>query len=307
MRTSIFVLAVGVLSLTGCASTRAAEVREAALQASLKDQSYELPPEKLMAVVRLVLIEQGLTPRDVGVNVVETEASSDSSYGRLHSITDTTRFVASALELNGKTQLSIVEQADRSVSSRAGDSTTRSSKRAHALELEVLRKLDPAKAAAIDAEAERRVEVETKEVEEAPGAWLERRKGFGLGVSVGAGATAMVGAPLTWGFGRVSLLAVPQLQYRLIYMADIAGAFYPTLELGAQVHVTRRYSFAVSALAGVLPFDAEPGLFGFQVTPVIIGLGDREQHQLFLSVPMTFLPRLTPFPLPLVGYTFRFF
>lgn len=302
MRTSLVVL----LLLAGCASTREAEVRASALQASMTEQSYDLPPDKMMAVVRVVMIEQGLPPRDVAENVVETEATASSSYGRQHAIRDSTRFIASALELNGKTRLTIVELTDRSVSSSTGANTTRASKRAAALELEVLRKLDPAKAEAIDAEVQGRVEAETKVVEEAPTTWLERRRDIGVGVSAGAGLTAMVGVPLTWGFGRVSLLAVPQLQYRLVYASDLATAFFPALELGAQVHLARRFSFAVSALGGLLPWDETPGVLGFQVTPIIFALGDREEHQLFLSVPMTFSSRLSPYPLPLVGYTYRF-
>jgi hypothetical protein len=292
--------------VVGCASTRAAAVRTEVLQSSLHAMAYQLPPDKVMSVVRLVLVEQGLPPRDVGVNVVETEVSTQSSSGRTHAVSETTRFIASALELDGKTQLSIVEVTGRSVSDATGGSTRNESRRAFALELEVLRKLDPTRAAAIEAEVQARVDAEAQAVERAGEAWPERRRGFGLGVSAGAGLTAMVGVPFTWGLGRISLLAVPQLQYRIIYFY-IQEAFYPTLELGAQLHLARRFSVALSALIGVLPFDSTPGLFGLQVTPALISLGDREEHQLFLSVPLTFSYRLSAFPLPLIGYTYRFF
>jgi hypothetical protein len=96
--------------------------------------AYQLPPDKVMSVVRLVLVEQGLPPRDVGVNVVETEVSTQSSSGRTHAVSETTRFIASALELDGKTQLSIVEVTGRSVSDATGGSTRNESRRAFALE-----------------------------------------------------------------------------------------------------------------------------------------------------------------------------
>jgi hypothetical protein len=141
--------------------------------------------------------------------------------------------------------------------------------------------------------------------EEAPDAWLDRRRGFSPTLTVGAGLSTLVGVELAWGLGGVSPYAMPQFQGRWPY-ASSQDRWLLGLDAGALVHLARRFSLGAGLLVGVLPYAPAP-VFGVSVTPARIHLGARDQHQLSLYVPITFgQAGGSPIPLVMATYGYRF-
>lgn len=142
--------------------------------------------------------------------------------------------------------------------------------------------------------------------EEAPDAWLARRRGFSPTLTLGAGLSTLLGVELAWGFGRVSPYVMPQFQGRWGYFGSSDSMWLLGLDAGAMVHLARRFSLGGGLLVGVLPFAPDPVL-GVGLTPARLHLGARDAHQLSLYVPITFVPsRLTPIPFVMVTYGYRF-
>lgn len=143
-------------------------------------------------------------------------------------------------------------------------------------------------------------------VEVGPDTWLERRRGFSPTLTVGLGLSTLLGVEFAWVFGRVSAYVMPQFQGRWGYFGSSDSMWLLGVDAGAMVHLARRFSLGGGLLVGVLPFAPDPVL-GVGVTPARLHLGARDQHQLSLYVPITFLPsRLTPIPFVMVSYGYRF-
>lgn len=142
-------------------------------------------------------------------------------------------------------------------------------------------------------------------VEEAKDAWLDRRRGFSPTLTVGAGLSTVLGVELAFGLGRVSPYVMPQFQGRWPFAwQGSQGLWLLGLDAGAIFHLARRFSLGAGLLVGALPFGPE-AVLGASVTPARLHLGARDQHQLSLYVPITFLPTSQP-PIPLLMITYGY-
>ncbi len=140
-------------------------------------------------------------------------------------------------------------------------------------------------------------------LEESDDAWLARASGFRFGFQLAAGLSTLVGFPVTFGFGKVSLYAIPQIQFQwpLLYTTAV---LFAGIDVGLRVHLVRRFSFGAGAMFGFHLGDLRL-VGGFSLTPVMVHLGDREQHTLLITVPVLF-NYFNVAPLAMVGYEFRF-
>jgi hypothetical protein len=145
---------VALLVASGCASSRAAAARYAFLKQEMDGYAFQVPVEDVLAMTRMVLIEKGLSPRDVGANVLETDFAYSEMSGRAGSSSTATRYIATALAVGNGSRLSIVMTSQSSMRGSAGSSTHNTTQRAYELEADVLRRLDPADGNRILAEAE---------------------------------------------------------------------------------------------------------------------------------------------------------
>lgn len=132
---------------------------------------------------------------------------------------------------------------------------------------------------------------------------LQRRSGFKVGVLLGAGFSGLVGVPVSYGWKWASLYAMPQGQFQWPFVFT-TSAFFFGVDAGVMVHLGRRFSFGAGGLVGIHAATQQP-TGGFSVTPVMVHLGEREQHGLSIYVPVVFNV-FHVVPLPMLGYSFRF-
>ncbi len=152
------ILVVFSLFATSCAAARAAAARNAWFTEAMTDYAFAAPLDDVLSMTRMVLVEKGLAPHDVGHNSIETDWSYASTSGAGGSSSSATRYLATAMRLGDATRLTIMLKRERSLSGSGGSSSSSSAERAFDLEVEVLRRLDPANGTRIKNEGEARAE-----------------------------------------------------------------------------------------------------------------------------------------------------
>lgn len=142
-----------ILLVSGCAAMRAAASRRASIARSLTNLSLLASPEEVLGVARLVLVEKGFAPRDVGAGVIETDWKHSSRSDKDSSTSATWRYVVTAMSMGEGTKLTAVMNTTKTRSGSSGYSSTPENQRDFDLELEIVRRIDPGAAARIDVEA----------------------------------------------------------------------------------------------------------------------------------------------------------
>ncbi len=145
---------VAILAMvSGCAAMRAARARQDSLRASMSNLSLAAPPDQVLNAVRVVLVERGFAPKDVGLGVVETDWKYSSSSNNTGSSSESWKYVVTAIQLGEGTKLTVMKNSQASQASTTGYASSPTSARDYELELEVLRKVDPATADKIESDA----------------------------------------------------------------------------------------------------------------------------------------------------------
>lgn len=151
-------LVLSVFSFTACAGMRAYQARQSSLQASLNNHTLASSSDDVLNSARLVLVEQGFTPKDVGPGVIETDYKSSSRYGSSSSSSQTWKYTVTVMTVAGNTKLVAMRNGQASSSGAAGYSSQSKSSRDYDLELDVLRRVEPTAAARFEQEADARAQ-----------------------------------------------------------------------------------------------------------------------------------------------------
>ncbi len=157
----VSVVALALMFLGGCAAMRASQARQASLQNSMSNLTLSNSPDQVLKIARMVLVERGFAPKDIGEGIIETDwkHASDRSYETGSSSSQSWKYTVTAMSMGeGETASTrlVVMQNGQSQSSGTTSSTSKpSTMRDYQLELEILRRLDPSAATNIEVEAER--------------------------------------------------------------------------------------------------------------------------------------------------------
>jgi hypothetical protein len=149
-------LALAVVS--GCAGMRAAQARQSSLQNAMNNNMMTAAPDQVLAMARLVLVERGFAPKDVGQGVLETDpkSSSSSSWSKGGSSSyESWKYVVTAMVVGNGTKLVVMRNSQSSNSGMTSSSSNSKSVRDYEMELEILRRIDPASASRIESDADR--------------------------------------------------------------------------------------------------------------------------------------------------------
>lgn len=158
MTKKMLLLATALVFASGCAAMRAASARQASLQSSLDNLSMQSPPDQVLSAARMILVQRGFAPKDVGQGIIETDWKYASSNGAASSSAQSWKYVVTAVQMGEGTHLVVMKNMQQEQYNDSGSSSTPKSTRDLELELEIVRQLDPATAAKIQSDADRSAE-----------------------------------------------------------------------------------------------------------------------------------------------------